>query len=701
MKRMLLILFAISFLLLGFKSSMAFGENPFFVEWKTPYGTPPFDVIQPEHYLPAYERGMEEHMAEIKKIIKNPERPSFENTILAYDKAGDLLRKVSAVFGGLRGANTNAELNKIAQITTPKLSAHYNEIRMDQDLFARVKSVYDRRNQLNLDTEQMRVVEKYYQDFERGGAALPAEKREELKKISERTSMVSLQLNENLLKENNNFILVLENKNDLVGLPQNVISAAEELAKRHKLDGKWVIDLSKPSWTPFLQFSQRRDLREKIFTAYFKRGNNDNETDNKALFSELMQLRQQASKLLGFNNYAEFFISENMAETPQNVYDFMYAVWEPALKRAKEERDAMQRIVDREGGGFTLASWDWWYYAEKIRQEKYNLEDSEVRPYFAIDNVRDGCFYLTNQLWGLTYKRRDDIQVYHEEVEVFEVFDRDGSHLAVLYIDPHPRPTKRGGAWCGTYRSGRYKDGKKESPLVTIVMNFSRPVGDKPAMLSWEEVETYFHEFGHAIHNFCADGNYNRTSRSVPRDFVELPAQILENWAGHPDVLKKYALHYKTREPIPNQLVKKLKEAEHFNQGFLNVEYFSSAIIDLDWHTANHDQKIDVNDFEQATLRRIGIIDQIVPRHRTTNFSHIFGTGYAAGYYVYRWAGVLDADAYEAFVESGDLFNQELARKFRKYILAKNSLYEGMDAYKRFRGSKPSIEALLRQSGLL
>jgi len=687
--------------MLTLSSKSAENVNPFFTDWSTPFGTPPFDLIKNEHFIPAYERGMEEHMADIMAIINNEEAPTFENTIVAFDQAGTLLRKVSPVFGGLRGANTNRGLNQIAIEITPRLSAHYNEIMMSQELFQRIRTVYENRNAAGLDREEMRLVEKIYLDFERSGAALSEEKREELKKLNERMSMVSLHLNENLRHENNGFILVLEKEEDLAGLPQNVITAAAELAQRNNLPGKWVIDLSRPSWTPFLQFSERRDLREKIFTAFFMRGNNNNEFDNKDLFAELMQLRQQSSRLLGFENYAEFFISENMAETPQNVYDFLYAVWEPTMRRAKEERDAKQKIVNREGGDFTLASWDWWYYAEKIRKEKYDLDDEEVKPYFTIDNVREGCFYLTYRLWGLTYKRRYDIPVYHEEVEAFEVFDRDGSHLAVLFIDPHPRPAKRGGAWCGTYRSGSWDNGERISPVVTIVMNFSRPAGGKPAMLSRDEVETYFHEFGHAVHNFFAKGRFNRTSRSVPRDFVELPAQILESWAGTPELLKKYALHYETGEPIPDELIERLRRAEHFNQGFINKEYFASAFIDLDWHTANHGDVIDVNAFEQATIDRIGLIDQIVPRHRTTHFGHIFGTGYAAGYYVYRWAGVLDADAFEAFVESGDLFNQELAQRFRHYILANNSIYEGMDAYVRFRGSKPSIDALLRQAGLL
>ncbi len=697
MKQLLLIFIAFSMI---FSACTAEDQNPFFVEWDTPFGAPPFDQINEDHFLPAYEKGIEEHKAEIEAIINNPDAPTFENTIVAYDNAGALLRRVSPVFGGLRGAETNDRLQEIARETTPMLSAHYNSIRLNEDLFARIQAVYNNRHEKDLDAEQMIVVEKIYQDFERGGAALPESEREKLKQISERMSMVSLQLGENMLKENNDFKLIIEDEADLVGLPANVRSAAAEEARKQDMDGKWVFTLAKPSWTPFLMYSERRDLREKIFMAYVNRGDNDNENDNKELFIELMMLRQQMSELLGHNNYAEYFTAVQMAENPENVYNFLYQVWEPALERAKKERDLMQAMIDREGGDFQLESWDWWYYAERIREEEYDLSDDEVKPYFTIENVKKGNFLLAEKLWGLTFKARPDVPTYHEEVEAYEVFDNDGSHLAVLFIDPHPRPGKRGGAWCGTYRSGAWENGERISPIVTIVMNFTRPTGDKPAMLSWDETTTYFHEFGHAVHNFFAEGNYRRTSRSVPRDFVELPSQILENWAGEPALLKQYAIHYETGEPIPDELITKLQRSEHFNQGFINTEYLAAAILDMDWHTSNITEDTDVTEFETASLQRIGLIDEIIPRYRTTNFGHIFGSGYAAGYYVYRWAGVLDADAFYAFKESGELFNQELAENFRKYILAGNALYEGMDAYVNFRGAEPSIDPFLIRSGL-
>ncbi len=676
-------------------------ENPLFSEFNTPFNAPPFDLIDNEHYLPAFVEAIKQREAEIDAIVDNPEPPTFENTILAYDRAGHMLSRISPVFYGLNGANTNPRLQEIAREITPITTAHYNKVRFNEGLFARIQEIYETRETLGLDNEQMRLVEKMFNDFARNGAALPAEQRQKLTELSERMSMISLELSQNILAENNGFTLVIEDEADLAGLPQNVINAAAQEASKTGHDGKWVFTLANPSWTPFLQFSERRELREKLYTAVKNRGNNDNENDNKALFLELMQLRREMANMLGYKDYAAYFISEQMAETPQNVYDFLYQIWEPAIALAKKERDMKQTIIKREGGNFELAAWDWWYYAEKIRDEFYDMDEEEVKPYFTNDNVRNGNFVLANKLFGLTFVERPEVPVYHEEVEAWEVIDKDGSSLGILYIDVHPRPGKRSGAWCGTYRSGYYdEDGNRITPIVTIVMNFSRPTGDKPAMFSWDETNTYFHEFGHALHNFFADGRYNRTSRSVPRDFVELPSQVLENWVGEPELLKEYAFHYETGEVIPNELVEKLMNAQHFNAGFTNVEYLASAFLDMDWHTTVLAPDTDVIAFEQAVMDRIGNIPQIMPRHRTTHFGHIFGTGYAAGYYVYRWAGVLDADAFEAFKESGDLFNPELAEKFRKYILAGNAHWEGMEAYVNFRGKTPDIDAFLRQSGL-
>ncbi|MCK9290475.1 MAG: M3 family metallopeptidase [Bacteroidales bacterium] len=675
--------------------------NPLLTEFETPFGVPPFDQIQNEHYLPAYQAAIEAHKTEIATIISNTEDPDFDNTILAFDRAGKMMSRISPVFGGLRSANTNPQLQELAREITPMLTAHSNEVRFNQDLFARIKTVYDNREELDLDREQMRLTEKIYNDFARNGAALPEAERDELKALNQQTSMVSLQLGENLLAENNNFKLVLEDEADLAGLPEDVISSAAAEAIQEGLEGKWVFTLAKPSWIPFLQFSEKRELREKLYRGYFMRGDNDNEHDNKALFLELMQLRRKSANMLGYDNYAQYFIAEQMAQTPENVYDFLYQIWEPALKAAKSERDAQQELINRDGGEFNLESWDWWYYSEKLRKEKYDLDEDEIKPYFAIENVRNGIFILAGKLFGLQFERRTDIPVYHPEVEAYEVINREGNHQGVLLIDPYPRPSKRSGAWCGTYRGAGYDEqGQKISPVVTMVMNFTRPVGDQPALLSWDETTTYFHEFGHALHNLFSDGRYNRTGRSVPRDFVELPSQIIENWAGEPELLKEYAFHYQTGEVIPQALVEKLNKATQFNQGFENTEYLAAAILDMDWHTIPFDEQTDVRSFEDNSMKRIGLIHEIVPRYRTTNFGHIHSTGYAAGYYVYRWAAVLDADAFHAFKESGDLFNQELAEKYRKYILAENGLWEGMEAYVKFRGKEPSIDPFLERSGL-
>ncbi|MDR0334258.1 MAG: M3 family metallopeptidase [Dysgonamonadaceae bacterium] len=690
----------LSLMLLGFLTqsySHPNETNPLLMEWNTPFGTPPFQLIKEHHYIPAYEVAMKEQNAEIDAIVNNPDAPTFENTIVAYDQTGRLMRRIASVFGGINGAHTTPAMQQVARDLNPILSAHSNAIRFNEALFERIQAVYNQRNELNLDIEEMRLVETFYNDFARNGAALPLAEREKLKSLNEQMSLLTLQLNQNMLAEANAFHLILENEDDLVGLPSNVIAGAASLANSIGEEGKWAFGLARPSWTPFLQFSERRDLREQLFRGHTMRGNNNNDNDNKRLLAELVVLRNEMANILGFDNFAKFFISEQMAETPENVLNFLQQVWEPALARAKRERDDMQAIVNREGGNFQIEPWDWWFYAEKVRQEKYSLSEDEIRPYFTLDNVRNGAFYVANRLWGLTFERRFDIPVYYEGVATFEVFDNDGTSLAILYCDPHPRASKRSGAWCGTYRSGT----RDVMPLVTTVGNYTAPVGDNPAMLSWDDATTFFHEFGHALHNFFARGRFNRTSRSVPRDFVELPSQVMESWAGEPEVLKVYAKHFETGEVIPDELIERMLRSQHFNQGFFSTEYLLSALIDMEWHTsANITKDTDANVLEAEVAKRLGAISAITPRHRSTHFSHIFGPGYAAGYYVYWWAGQLDADAFEAFVETGDIFNQELADKLRRYIMGGNGKWEGMELYKKFRGSAPSIEPLLRQRGL-
>jgi peptidyl-dipeptidase Dcp len=674
--------------------------NPLLGTFNTPFGAPPFDLIETPHYIPALKEAIRIHEQEIDAIVNDPADPDFENTILTFDHSGELIDRINKIFFGLNGANTNDAMQEAAKEITAMMAAHRNGIRFNQELFARIQKVYQTRLESGLDREQLRLVEKIYDDFARNGAALPEEQRNELKKINERMSAISLQLSQNLLAENNGFKLVIDREEDLAGLPERVVAAAREEAIGAGLEGKWVFTLAKPSWIPFLQFSERRELREQLYTAYTMRGNNNNEYDNKELFIELMLLRGQMAEMLGYENYAAYFTSDQMAGTPANVYEFLYKVWEPSLERARSERDDMQAIIDRRGENYALAPADWWYYAEIVRNEKYDLREEAIKPYLPIGHVREGIFNLTNKLYGLSYVKRDDAPVYHQEVEAYEVLDHDGSLLGLLYIDPHPRPGKRSGAWCGTYRGGAWREGERIVPIVTIVMNFSRPAGNTPALLSWDETLTYFHEFGHALHNLFAMGHYDRTSRSVPRDFVELPSQILENWAAHPQVLKTYARHYESGEPMPDELIEKLQNSKYFNQGFENTEYLAAAILDMDWHTATLTAQTDVNGFEKQSMDRIGLIPEIIPRYRTTNFGHIFGSGYASGYYVYQWAGVLDADAFRAFEESGDLYNPELAKKFRKYILAGNGTWEGMEAYVLFRGHEPSIDPFLESKGL-
>jgi peptidyl-dipeptidase Dcp len=703
MKKTIIFAIFLSFVLIACNSKKdEMKDNPFFTEFDTPFGAPPFDKIKLEHYKPAYEEAIKQQNEEIEAIIADEAEPNFENTILAYDESGAMFRRINPVFSGLRSAESTPELQELAMEIIPMLTAHENEILFNQDLFARIKKVHDNKEKEKLDKEQLKVVEKIYQDFARNGAALEETKREELKEIKERMAVISLELGENLLAENADYVLIIEDEENLAGLPDDVRSAAAEEAKNRDMEGKWIFTLAKPSWIPFLQFSEKRALRKELYLAYVNRGDNDNEYDNKELFAELVSLRNKMAAILGYENYAAYFIADQMAETPENVYEFLYKVWDAALDKAKEERDALQKIMDRGGKGEKLEAWDWWYYAEILRKEEYDLNDDEIKPYLTLDNVREGIFTLCNKLYGLSFEKRTEVPIYHSEVEAYELFDADESSLGLLYIDAHPRPGKRSGAWCGTYRRGYYDtEGKKVNPIVTIVMNFTRPVGDKPAMLSWDETRTYFHEFGHALHNFFADGKYSRTSRSVPQDFVELPSQIMENWAGEPELLKQYAKHYKTGEAMPDELIEKIQKSSYFNQGFMNLEYLAASILDLDWHTATDvDKNTDVNAFEKASMERIGLIPEIFPRYRTTNFSHLFSSSYAAGYYVYKWAAVLDADAFMAFKESGDIFNKEIAADFRKYILAGNSKWEGMEAYTTFRGQEPDINYFLKINGL-
>lgn len=677
------------------------GDNPFFAEYTTEFQVPPFDKIDTSHYMPAFIEGMKQHKAEIDSIANNPAEPTFDNTILAFDKCGKMLTRVSKVFFNLTESNTNERMQAIAREVNPMLSQHSDEIAMNEKLFKRIKTIYDKRNEMNLDAQQIRVIEKYYRDFERQGANLPKDKQEELKKINSELSTLGLQFSENLLAETNkNFQLVIDKKEDLAGLPEGAIAAAATTAKELKMDGKWVFTLDKPSLIPFLQYAQNRNLREKIYRAYFMRGNNNNKFDNKQVIAKIAKLRVQKAQLLGFKNYASYVIDENMAKTPETVDQFLQKLWKAALPKAKEEVKEMQKIIDQEGGKFKLAPWDWWYYAEKVRKAKYDLDENEMKPYFSLSNVRDGMFHVANKLYGITFEKKDNLPVYHKDVEVFEVKEADGKHLGIIYFDYYPRESKRGGAWCTDFQSAGWENGKKVDPVVSIVCNFTKPNGDTPSLLTWDETTTLFHEFGHGLHGLFTEGKYSRTAGSVPRDYVELPSQVMENWAGEPEVLKFYAKHYKTGAIIPDALIEKIQKSGQFNQGFETGEYLAASLLDLAYHNLDVAKDINIEEFEKQAMDKIGLIPEFLPRYRSTYFSHIWDGGYAAGYYVYLWAAVLDADAFNAFKSSGDIYNKDLAAKFRKFCLKESGDDDGMVQYKKFRGQEPSIDPLLNRRGL-
>jgi len=676
------------------------GNNPFFYEYKTPFQVPPFDDIKPEHFLPAIEEGMKQQLAEIETIIARKDASTFENTILPFDNSGELLDKVSKVFFNLNGANTNPTMQKLAREISPKLTRHSDNISLNPKIFKKIKSVYDHRLIGGLNFDQIRVVEKIYNDFVRGGANLSSSGKKKLRSLNESLSKLSLEFGENVLAETNkNFRLVIDNNNDLEGLPADVVEAAAIQAGNDNMAGKWSFTLQKPSMLPFMQYAKNRDLREKLYRGYFMRGDNGNSFDNNEIIKKIVLFRDEKGKLMGYPNFAAFMIAENMAKTPEAVDAFLQKLWVPALGRAKSELQEMQSIVDMEGGKFKLQSWDWWFYAEKLRKAKYDLDDSEIKPYFSLENVQKGIFYVAHKLYGITFEIRNDIPIYNSEVMPYEVKDADGTHLGVLYMDFHPRDGKEAGAWCTTFRSQKYSDGKKITPVVSMVMNFTRPAGGTPALLSFYEVTTMFHEFGHALHSLFQDQPYHRTAGDVPNDFVELPSQFMENWASEPAVLKVYARNFQTGESIPDALIDKLEKSRQFNQGFLTVELLAASILDMKYHTPSSPVILDVRAFEIESLAKEGLIPEILPRYRSTYFSHIFSGGYSAGYYVYLWAAVLDADAFSAFKESGDLFNPALAARFRE-MLTKSGSDEGMTIYKKFRGQEPDIKSLLHRRGL-
>ena len=669
--------------------------NPLLNEFATPYGVPPFDKIEADHYGPAFEYAMSLHNEEVAAILANNEEPTFANTILELDRSGMMLANISDLFGMMCAAMNSDEMQELQEEVMPKLAAHYDAISMNEELFNRIKTVYEKRNSTDLNAEQIRLIEKMYDGAVRQGALLKGEQKERLQKINEELSLLTVKFDNNLLAETNDFKLELSGK-ECKELPKAVRDAAQE-----GNDDKFIFTLHKPSLIPFLTYSQNRELREKIYKAYLNRGNNENKHDNKAIINDMIRLRIEKANLLGYKSYADYVTSEQMAGSPKAVYELLEGIFTQANEKAKEELAEMNTMFKRDNSGENdkFASWDWWYYSEKVRKQKYNLNEEMTSPYFALDNVRQGAFNLANRLYGLTF-RPIVVPQYHNEASAYEVLDTDGSHLGVLYFDFHPRASKSQGAWCGYFRRPSYdSNGKRIAPVVSIVCNFTRPSGNTPALLSIDEVTTLFHEFGHALHFLFSDVPYNGLL-DVEGDFVELPSQILENWALEEELLKTYALHYRNNTIINKSLIDKIHRSAQFNQGFMTTELLAAALVDLDIHSLTEYKELDVDAFEyNALYEKRGMISEIEPRYRLPYFAHIFAGGYSSGYYFYTWAEVLDKDAFAAFAETGDVFHRRTAQAFRK-LLSSGGKKDGMTLYREFRGAEPSREALLKARGL-
>ena len=676
-------------------------DNPLFNEFDTPYGIAPFSEITIDHYREGMLRGMEEQKAEIEAIVNNPEAPTFENTIVALDQCGELLRKVRGTFSPLSSSNSTEEIRALQKEMSPISSAHSDDINLNPALFARVKAVYEQKDNLTLTPEQAKVLENTYDRFVKSGAELSDEDKEKLRALNQEISMLQLTFSQNLQHETNNTYVVANSLEELKGLPQANIDAAAKMAADNGQEGKWMFNMQRPSCNPVLQYCENRELREKVYKAYYNRGNQDNEYDNKAISAKLVALRLEKAKLMGYNTYAEMALADRMAKTPEAVYDLLNQVWTPAVKKAKEEIADIRAEIRKEGKSFEPEGWDYMYYQDKAKKAKYAVDEQEIRSYLEINNVMQGIFHVANKLYGITFKEiTDSVPSYEPTAKAYEVIDRDGTLLAIFYSDNFPRDGKNAGAWCTSFRGQSYEGDERVIPIVINCCNMTAPTGDGPALQSIDNVETMFHEFGHALHSFMRDVRYNGAG-GVERDFVELPSQINEHWAFEPEVLAVYAKHYQTGEVIPMELVNKIVESSKYGQGFATVEYVAASLSDMDLHVLTEvPADLNVMEFESKKLAERGIPSQIFPRYRMTNFSHTMGGGYTAGYYSYMWAEVLDADAFDAFAETGDIFNQEVAAKFRNYILTPGGIDDGMVMYKNFRGREPKIDALLRNRGI-
>ncbi len=675
--------------------------NPFLVEYNTPYGVPPFDQITLADYREAFLKGIELQKQEIDAIVRQRSMPDFENTIVALDRSGALLMQVQLMFGNQSACDTNAEMQALSQELSPLLSAHTDDIYMNPLLFDRVKQVYDNRAKFQLDKEQNKLLDETYKAFTRRGANLNDADKEKLRKLNEQISLLEIKFEQNMLKETNAFKLVVDDEKDLSGLPASLIANAAETAQALGMEGKWVFTLHNPSVMPFLQYADNRVLRERIFKAYINRGNNGNAQDNKSVVRELVTARLEKAKLMGFPDYAAMALDNRMAKNEENVYQLLDQLWKPALKVAQQELADIRQEIKNEGGKFEPQGWDWRYYFEKAKSRKFSINENEVRPYLELNQVREGAFYVANRLYGIRFRPLSYLPLPHPEAQAFECIDQDGKQLGILYFDFFPRESKNGGAWCTIYRPQQYDEqGNKVVPIVSIVCNFTKPSAGEPALLSMDEASTLFHEFGHGLHSLFGDVHYLGVSE-VPLDFVELPSQIDEHWAFEPEVLKVYAKHYQTGEIIPMELIEKLDKSGKYGQGFATVEYLAASLLDMDFHTLKEvPADFDPMAFEAKVLGKRGLLKQIPSRYRSTYFAHTMGGGYTAGYYSYIWAEVLDCDAFGAYVESGDIFQPELARKFRYEVLTPGGIDDAMEMYVRFRGKTPDIKWLLEKRGL-
>ncbi|HIP49034.1 MAG TPA: M3 family peptidase [Lutibacter sp.] len=679
------------------KTNNEISINPLLSEWKTPFGMPPFDEISSADYLPALRKAITIHKDEIKIIVENKERATFKNTIEALEISGAVLKKITNVFYAVNAANTDKILRETAKTIGPELAAHFDEITLNSELFKRIESVYNQIHQLDLGKQELFLISETYKNYKSSGVNLKGEQKERLKEINKKITILSNKFETNLLDETNAFELHVSDKKDLGNLSESLIALAASEAKKRGHDSGWSFTLQRPSINPFLEVSPNRAMREKLFKAYTHRGDNDNSNDNKKIISELVALRVEKANLLGYKTWADKVLSNRMAKKSENVFKLMNQMWPSALAMAKKDKNALATMMKKEGIKDKFRGSDWRYYVAKLRAKKYSFNEEDTRPYFEFNNVREGAFKLAYTLFGITFKPIENAQKWHPDQQVFEVLE-NGKHLGVIYMDFFARESKRGGAWMNEIRM-QSNINSFVTPIVTNNFNYPAPTKGQPSLLSFSEAQTLFHEFGHALHGLLSNVKYaSMSGTNVPRDFVEFPSQVMENWMSEPQVLATYAKHYKTGEIIPAALIKKMNIANDFDEGFRSVEYMAAAYLDLKWHSLKDTTLQDVRKFEANAMRDIGLINEILPRYRSTYYSHVFSGGYSAGYYSYLWSEVLDADTFNEFKKTGDIFNPELSKKYRAMLAAGGSK-SGMDLYKNFLGRKPKIEPLLVKKG--